>query len=111
MSNYSIIELNQLAEQFKALSNPHRLRIFLEYLDCCGRNGVCRPVEGQACCVGNVVDRLDLAPATVSHHLKELRRAGLIRMERRGRHVECWVDEEAARVLASVFSMRVDEDR
>lgn len=54
-------------------------------------------------CVGDLGDGLGLAPSTISHHLKELRRAGLIRMERAGRHVECWADPEALARLSEFF--------
>jgi len=39
------------------------------------------------CNVGDISKSFDLAPATVSHHLKELKNAGLINMERRGKFI------------------------
>jgi ArsR family transcriptional regulator len=48
---------------------------------------------------------LGIVPSTVSHHIKELRRAGLIRMERRGQKIECWVDPEVLKELAGFFSV------
>lgn len=39
----------------------------------------------QGVAAGELADTLDLAPATLSFHLKELRQAGLVRCERRGR--------------------------
>ena len=55
-----------LADVAKALSHPARIRI-LKIL-----------TELDACMVGNIVERLPLAQATVSQHLKELKRVGLI---------------------------------
>ena len=58
-----------LAEVAKALSHPARIRI-LKILD-----------ELNSCMVGNIVNQLPLAQATVSQHLKELKRVGLIEGE------------------------------
>ena len=55
-------------------------------------------------CVGELGQDLEIDPSTVSHHLKELRRAGLIRVERRGKHILCWVDREAVLGLANLLS-------
>jgi len=46
---------------------------------------------------------LNIAPSTVSHHIKELRQAGIIVVERRGKNIECWVNEEAVKVLGGIF--------
>ena len=84
-----------LAATFRALADPTRLRIF-ETLRACDRevaldeSGECRPAGSLA--VGEVCCRLNQSPSTVSHHLKELRLAGLIRMEKRGRWIYCSVD-------------------
>ena len=55
-----------LADVAKALSHPARIRI-LKILN-----------DMDSCMVGNLVDKLPLAQATVSQHLKELKRVGLI---------------------------------
>jgi ArsR family transcriptional regulator len=60
------------AQCFKALSDPARVAI-VNRLASCGQSKVCE-----------LVDVLDLAQPTVSHHLRVLREAGLIECERRG---------------------------
>lgn len=55
-----------LADVAKTLSHPARIRI-LKIL-----------TEMDSCIVGNIVDQLPLAQATVSQHLKELKRVGLV---------------------------------
>ena len=96
MSNYRDTQTNdaeRLAEAFKALSNPNRLKIFLQLMNCCEPGTVCSIKDVTTnlktkCCVGDLGDGLDIAPSTLSHHIKELNRAGLIQMERRGQGVE-----------------------
>jgi DNA-binding transcriptional ArsR family regulator len=63
--------LPRLAAMGKGLSDPNRLRILLVLAD--GR----KPV-------GRVVEELSLSQPLVSHHLKELRQAGLLKVEREG---------------------------
>lgn len=58
-----------LSDIAKALSHPARIRI-LKILN-----------ETDSCIVGTIVDKLPLAQATVSQHLKELKRVGLIEGE------------------------------
>lgn len=55
-------------------------------------------------CVGELGQDLEIDPSTVSHHLKELRRAGLIRVERRGKNILCWVDRETVEAVANLLS-------
>jgi len=88
---------------FKALSNKNRLEIFNllrtekygchidECLDACKRE--------KASCVTEIAERFSLAQSTVSHHLKELYNAGLIKMEREGLWVYCSVNEEMIRQI------------
>ncbi len=97
------VELTSLvlraAETFRALADPTRLGI-LAFIDSCGARVETDPDSGDVCCVsdtcvGDICSRFDIAPSTVSHHLKELREAGLILMERRGKWVYLAVNEEA----------------
>ncbi|MEJ2694999.1 MAG: metalloregulator ArsR/SmtB family transcription factor, partial [Candidatus Thiodiazotropha sp.] len=72
MSNNGIEDLS-LAEMFKALGNDHRLEIFHRLAGCCDLGDV-------GYYVGQLGEGLNIAPSTLSHHLKELHRAGLIEM-------------------------------
>ncbi|WP_077624201.1 ArsR family transcriptional regulator [Sediminibacillus massiliensis] len=53
--------------------------------------------------VGGLGEGLNIAPSKVYHHLKELRRTGLIRMDRQGKNIECWVEEETIDHLVEFF--------
>jgi ArsR family transcriptional regulator len=54
--------------------------------------------------VGELAENLKIVPSTISHHVKELRQAGLIRMERRGQKIECSVDPESLVALKDFFT-------
>src|SRR5438105_460745 len=102
------------ATMFKALGDPTRLRIF-EFLRSCGApvavdsEGEVRPLigptVGEVCCHVTGVERIT---STISHHLKELRQAGLITMERRGKNILCAVNREAVAALAWYLSKPPD---
>ncbi len=92
-----------MAEAFKALSNPHRLEIFLTLAACCAPGSSRETPAVLQKCVGELGEGLGIAPSTVSHHIKELRQAGLIRVERRGQNLNCWVEPETMRSLERFF--------
>ena len=60
-------EQNRLADLAKAFAHPARVAI-LQLL-----------AQKKACVCGDIVDELPLAQATVSQHLKELKRIGIIK--------------------------------
>ena len=77
----------RLAEVFKALSEPARLRI-LELL----------PLTNDCASVYNVselAEELGIPQPTVSHHLQVLYRAGLVQSARMCRDVYYWIDQPA----------------
>ncbi len=87
-------KIMRLAELFKTLSNPNRLAIFeaIRDLSCSG------PAEcemDERSCVGAIGGSFKIAPSTLSEHLKELKRAGLIDMVKQGRMVHCSVTPQA----------------
>jgi ArsR family transcriptional regulator len=109
MSKYRRADIDRFAAMFKALSNPQRLRIFLNLASCCSRDNRCETsMEGMRRCVGDLGKNLGLAASTVSHHIKELRHSGLMKVERRGQKVECWISEDILRLLASFFQSTWD---
>lgn len=103
MSNYKTSNPELMAEIFKALSNPNRLRIFIRLATCC-KPGTIGVIEGKdSAYVGELGDELDIVKSTVSHHIKELRRVGLIRTRRQGQKIECWVDPNLVNSLRDFF--------
>ena len=90
-------ELETLAGLAKAMAHPARLRI-LQIL-----------AESRACICGDLVDRLPLAQATVSQHLRVLREAGLIRGEISGPRTCYCLDSRAVAALRSGFAVLWDE--
>lgn len=100
-----------LALIFKALGDPTRLGIF-QTLRCCAAapgSGVGVDEDGQvrpngSLSVGEVCCQIGGSASTISHHLKELRLAGLIRMEKRGRWIYCSVNDEALELISAFLT-------
>lgn len=105
MSNYRNIEVNEIALSFKALSNPNRLQIFQRLLSCCEPGTACSTETVNGFCVGELGENLAVAPSTLSHHIKELQHAGLIKTRRRGKNIECFVDADKVRLLKDFFAV------
>jgi DNA-binding transcriptional ArsR family regulator len=108
MSKYDNYDAHRYAAMFKALSNPHRLNVFMRLASSCCLEGQSCSGDDQICeCVGVLGKDLGISPSTVSHHLKELQRSGLIKMKRHGQRTECWVDPEVLDALTAFFQMKV----
>jgi len=88
---------------FQALSNVNRLKIFRMLARCCIPGTVFVTDKESCVCVGDICQTLDVAASTVSHHLRELKRAGLIRTERQGQRIVCWVDPHSIKDLVEFF--------
>jgi DNA-binding transcriptional ArsR family regulator len=69
-------EIEELAEIFKALSDPTRLRLVKLLSE-----------REEALCVNALAYRVGVTQSAVSQHLRVLRQAGLVRGERRGSFV------------------------
>ena len=74
---------NDIAELAKALGHPARIAI-LQFL-----------AEQKSCVCGDIVNELPLSQSTVSQHLKELKRVGLIKGNIEGPSVCYCVDSKA----------------
>ena len=96
------MDIEMTAKAFKALGDPTRLRI-LQTLSCCPEElGETRmPTAGQVCCL---ITGSDTITSTISHHLKTLREAGLIHMERQGKTMCCCPDVEGVKRVAEVLN-------
>ena len=75
-------EQNLLAQLAKALGHPARVAI-LQHL-----------IQINSCVCGDLVDELPLSQSTVSQHLKELKKSGLIKGTIEGTSVCYCIDRE-----------------
>jgi ArsR family transcriptional regulator len=75
-----------LAKVFKALSDPTRLAIY--ELIRAGGGGTYSEEQVQNS-ISRIAANFHVSLSTVSHHIKELRNADLIRCEKRGQTVYC----------------------
>jgi DNA-binding transcriptional ArsR family regulator len=92
-----------LSKALRALANSNRLAIFERIHD----DGLCCRTDRKGNTVCAIAGDFHLALSTVSHHLKELRAAGLITCERRGQQVLCGINHAALdRVLALLSARR-----
>jgi ArsR family transcriptional regulator len=97
-------EIHRFAEIFRALSNPNRLQIFLRLISCCPPGTKCITDLALRQCVSELGQGLEIDPSTVSHHIRELRQSGLVRTERRGKNILCWVEPETAHAAANLLT-------
>jgi DNA-binding transcriptional ArsR family regulator len=87
-----------IARGLKALSDPTRLHI-VEFLSrcCCGQaavrkdGGVEGPTAGEVCCHITGSAKIN---STVSHHLHELKSAGIVNLRRKGKATLCTINSE-----------------
>ncbi len=85
----------QLASRFKAIADPVRLQIL---------NRLAAAPDGV--CVCDFVEILDRSQPTVSHHLKILAEADLVRREQRGKWAWFSVVDEQVAALRDALEMR-----
>jgi len=87
-------DVAQLADMFRLMGDASRLRIIVTSL-------------GEPISVGDIAAQLDLSPSLVSHHLRLLRAARILKAERRGKqmyysacdaHIECVITDMMAHV-------------
>lgn len=89
-------------DRFAALASAPRLKILEALRD---KRLRCEDPEAcdlsERCCnVGELADVLGLTQPTVSHHLKRLRRAGLVELKKEGRTHYCALNDGAFEELA-----------
>ena len=86
---------NDTANLAKALGHPARIAI-LQFL-----------AERKSCVCGDIVEELPLSQSTISQHLKELKKIGLIKGEIEGPSVCYCIDlkawEKAGNILENLF--------
>lgn len=71
------MEIKQAVIALTALAQESRLRVFRLLV----------PAGAEGMPAGEIAERLDLPPATLTFHLKELSHAGLVESRRKGRSI------------------------
>lgn len=96
--------VHDLSQAFKALSNPNRLQMYMELLQ--QRQTVVDSGAEKECRCGltELMTKLNVGAPTVSHHVKELVNARLIRVERQGKFLTCYLNEDMRRALEQFFA-------
>lgn len=73
--------LEDLSHFFKMLGDPTRIRILLS-------------ISSGARCVQDISSDLDMTPSAVSHQLRLLKQARLVKSDRNGRHMLYSLDDD-----------------
>ena len=85
----------EVALRLKALADPARVKILNLLVS-----------GGEGFCVCDLTEALGLSQPTVSHHLKKLTEAGLLRRHRMGTSACFTLDPDAAARLAAVTDLK-----
>ncbi|WP_439130642.1 ArsR/SmtB family transcription factor [Polaribacter sp.] len=83
---------NKIAEIAKVLGHPARIAI-LDYL-----------IRLQSCVCGDLVKEIGLAQPTISQHLKELKRVGIIKGKIEGTSVCYCIDNENWKQITAILN-------
>ena len=83
------------AALFAALADPARVKIVSQIVRC-----------GGECCACEFEPEVGLSQPTVSHHLKKLTDAGLLRREQRGRWAYFSLKRDAVEQLSAVADLK-----
>lgn len=83
---------NDIAAMAKAIAHPARIAILQEL------------IKTNACICGDLVNELGLAQATISQHLKELKKAGLIQGNIEGTSICYCINPKVWQVYRQIFA-------
>ena len=100
-----------LAQIFASLASEPRIRVLQalreKVLNC--PDPVNCDLSERCCDVSELAETLGMSISTISHHLRELRLAGLIQTQRRGKHVYSAINAITTEQLA-YFLERLTQD-
>ena len=86
-------ETNEMAEILKALGHPARLEI-VQFL-----------MKSSSCVCGDIVEVLPLAQSTVSKHLSELKKVGIIKGTITGNNICYCLDEKLIQKIQNFINL------
>jgi ArsR family transcriptional regulator len=98
-------DIEKLADIFKALSDPTRLRLIKLLGEC--QEGVCK---GGPLCVNALAHRLGVTQSAVSQHLRILRQAGMVRGVRQGSFMHYSLDVDGLQAYRTALGETLGDD-
>ncbi len=113
MSRMTMLDMNQKIKIFKALGNETRFLIFKNvftggYTCSLDKKDPNVTVSPHATCVSTIAEHFDFSLPTISKHLKELREANIITMEKKGNKIYIEPNIDTVRELEGCFSTLVE---
>jgi DNA-binding transcriptional ArsR family regulator len=94
-----------LAKVLKALSHPKRLELYFKIAE----QNQADFETGCECFVTDMINLLKLGAPTISHHIKELENAGLIRTERKGKYLSASINAETLVEVNKIFADQLNK--
>jgi ArsR family transcriptional regulator len=96
------METKKMAKVFKALSNPNRLKLYLQI----AKNHETSYKTYEGCLINDITNSLNIGAPTISHHMKELTNAELIFTERKGKYLVARVNEEIVNEVNELLKLQ-----
>lgn len=90
--------LYDLAEVFKVFGDSTRIRIMYAMIDC-------------ELCVGDLAERLQLSQSSVSHQLRILKDAKLVKYRREGKQIYYSLDDEHVKKIICMGLEHLEEEK
>ena len=113
MSRKRMLDMHQKIKIFKALGNETRFLIFKNiftggYTCSIDKKDPKVKVSPHATCVSTIAEHFEFSLPTISKHLKELREANIVTMEKKGNKIYIEPNIETVRELGGCFTTLVD---
>jgi len=108
-----MLDMHQKIKIFKALGNETRFLIFKNiftggYTCSIDKKDPKVKVSPHATCVSTIAEHFEFSLPTISKHLKELREANIVTMEKKGNKIYIEPNIETVRELGGCFTTLVD---
>ena len=108
-----MLDMHQKIKIFKALGNETRFLIFKNiftggYTCSLDKKDPNLIVSPHATCVSTIAEHFDFSLPTISKHLKELREANIVTMEKKGNKIYIEPNIETIRELGDCFTTLVE---
>lgn len=92
-------KIKKITKITKALSNENRLRLYLQIW-----RQEKMAVPSNECFVSDIADKFNIGAPTISHHIKELESAELIKTYKVGKQITASIDEDTRHYFLTFFS-------